>query len=390
MVLNPAAARRLALTWAKRRNSSTGPTGGANLGANIGGSSGANIGGSSGASGGASGGNGDDGATDVEESRSPSPVTPDSEQVVEVGAIAKVADAGPDVLIHQSHSGPVPGDQRKYPRTGKRGAPQAFAHKLYEILEAESTEVIAWSGTGRAFFIKDMDIFVSQVLLKYFRHVKYSSFQRQLNLYGFRKATKGQDVGGYYHHYFMRSRRDLLPFVRRTPQQPQTQREFVHHAPAPALACPEQDKAPAVPRGRRRGAPLLPAPYRWGPPYVISMDEAPMPLPSATYGTTAALVLPPHVSGSPVMAFAPPLDVELPRLAAYAYGAPWPFPPPPPVPIEAYYPHPMPSPPAAPPSPSPVDDSPPVPMVSAALLSAVGVLTRKSTPPPTSSEPEDK
>lgn len=57
----------------------------------------------------------------------------------------------------------------KYPRTGKRGAPQAFARKLYEILLNESPAVIAWSESGDSFFIHDIDEFVNNVLLKYFR-----------------------------------------------------------------------------------------------------------------------------------------------------------------------------------------------------------------------------
>ena len=60
--------------------------------------------------------------------------------------------------------------------------------------------------------------FCSGVLMNYFRHDKYSSFLRQLNLYGFRKVAKGPDVGAYAHPNFMRGRLDQLPEVRRLPQ----------------------------------------------------------------------------------------------------------------------------------------------------------------------------
>ena len=56
------------------------------------------------------------------------------------------------------------------------------------------------------------------ILMKYFRHQKYSSFQRQLNLYGFRKVNKGPDAGAYAHKYFLRNRNELLSKVRRMPQ----------------------------------------------------------------------------------------------------------------------------------------------------------------------------
>jgi hypothetical protein len=44
---------------------------------------------------------------------------------------------------------------------------------------------------------------------KYFRQSKLTSFQRQVNLYGFRRLTAGQDRGAYYHELFLRGRPDL-------------------------------------------------------------------------------------------------------------------------------------------------------------------------------------
>eukprot|EP00639_Heterosigma_akashiwo_P005561 CAMPEP_0194570134 /NCGR_PEP_ID=MMETSP0292-20121207/7568_1 /TAXON_ID=39354 /ORGANISM="Heterosigma akashiwo, Strain CCMP2393" /LENGTH=273 /DNA_ID=CAMNT_0039420517 /DNA_START=46 /DNA_END=867 /DNA_ORIENTATION=+ len=102
-------------------------------------------------------------------------------------------------------------------KVGKRGAPQAFARKLYEILEVESTDHIAWNDTGSAFNIVNMEVFTEQILTKYFRHSKFLSFTRQLNLYGFRKViTCGPDEWAYEHKCFLRDRPDLLDFVRRT------------------------------------------------------------------------------------------------------------------------------------------------------------------------------
>lgn len=44
-----------------------------------------------------------------------------------------------------------------------------------------------------------------------------TSFQRQLNLYGFRRVTKGEDTGSYYHPKFQRGRRDLISEIKRLP-----------------------------------------------------------------------------------------------------------------------------------------------------------------------------
>lgn len=44
---------------------------------------------------------------------------------------------------------------------------------------------------------------------------KFSSFQRQLNLYGFRKIVKGRESGCYMHPAFLRDRPELLADVRK-------------------------------------------------------------------------------------------------------------------------------------------------------------------------------
>ena len=80
-------------------------------------------------------------------------------------------------------------------KTGKRGVPQQFPRRLYEMIETESSSIVGapssdesaapiirWSISGRAFHILDVDLFSSKVLPKYFRTNKFSSFQRNLNL----------------------------------------------------------------------------------------------------------------------------------------------------------------------------------------------------------------
>ena len=44
---------------------------------------------------------------------------------------------------------------------------------------------------------------------RYFKQNKLTSFQRQLNLYGFNRLTRGLDATGYYHQYFLRDREYL-------------------------------------------------------------------------------------------------------------------------------------------------------------------------------------
>jgi len=107
-----------------------------------------------------------------------------------------------------------------YPRTGKRGVPQQFPRKLYKMLQSESDnsspDIISWSESGKAFRISDISIFSSLVLPMYFRTSKFSSFQRNLNLYGFHKIRRGPDTDMYAHPAFLRGRPELLSQLKKS------------------------------------------------------------------------------------------------------------------------------------------------------------------------------
>ena len=75
---------------------------------------------------------------------------------------------------------------------------------------------MSWAEDGASFKVNDAQTFCQQVLPKYFRHCKLTSFQRQLNLYGFNHITKGNNAGAYLHHMFLRGRPDLLEAIKRT------------------------------------------------------------------------------------------------------------------------------------------------------------------------------
>mmetsp|Transcript_31956 Transcript_31956/g.77545 ORF Transcript_31956/g.77545 Transcript_31956/m.77545 type:complete len:207 (-) Transcript_31956:27-647(-) len=112
-----------------------------------------------------------------------------------------------------------------YPRTGKRGVPQQFPRRLYEMIESEAKiaasspqdkVVISWSESGKAFRIFDVDSFMASVLPKYFRTKKFSSFQRNLNLYGFAKVRRGPDTDMYAHPCFVRGCPESLSQLRKS------------------------------------------------------------------------------------------------------------------------------------------------------------------------------
>lgn len=94
-----------------------------------------------------------------------------------------------------------------------------FPQRLYALMENNDTEMISWSSHGLSFKINDPERFSSNILPRYFKHAKLTSFQRQLNLYGFKRITKGDDLGAYFHPKFQRGRKDLLTDIRRVPNK---------------------------------------------------------------------------------------------------------------------------------------------------------------------------
>uniref|UniRef100_A0A7S2KH62 HSF-type DNA-binding domain-containing protein n=1 Tax=Leptocylindrus danicus TaxID=163516 RepID=A0A7S2KH62_9STRA len=102
----------------------------------------------------------------------------------------------------------------EHPKVMKRGGVVTpFPEKLHDMLEKidgdNLAHVVSWQSHGRAFLVRDPKEFVKEVLPVYFRQSKITSFQRQLNLYGFRRITHGPDNGAYYHQLFLRGRPKL-------------------------------------------------------------------------------------------------------------------------------------------------------------------------------------
>ncbi|CAO3613702.1 unnamed protein product [Cunninghamella blakesleeana] len=100
-----------------------------------------------------------------------------------------------------------------------------FVHKLYNmVLDDQYQHLIAWSYTGSSFIVCNIMEFSRDVLPKHFKHNNFSSFVRQLNMYGFHKVNKSprghrtlaeNQIWEFSHPKFLRGRSELLDEIKR-------------------------------------------------------------------------------------------------------------------------------------------------------------------------------
>ena len=76
---------------------------------------------------------------------------------------------------------------------------ESFLSKLYDILKNNSySKIIHWDTDGKRVIISDVVNLCNIVLPKFYKHHNYSSFVRQLNLYGFHKSKGITKFGDSY------------------------------------------------------------------------------------------------------------------------------------------------------------------------------------------------
>ncbi|KAH9484583.1 Heat shock factor protein [Psilocybe cubensis] len=98
------------------------------------------------------------------------------------------------------------------------------------VNDPNNAELIRWSDAGDSFFVLDHERFAHEVLGRWFKHRNFSSFVRQLNMYGFHKIPHLQqgvlksdtetEFWNFAHANFHRGQPDLLCLIQRK-KQPQ-------------------------------------------------------------------------------------------------------------------------------------------------------------------------
>jgi hypothetical protein len=141
-----------------------------------------------------------------------------------------------------------------------------FPQRLMSVLSDESNhDAICWLPHGRAFIIRNRNLFAEKVMPRFFpRKSKYSSFTRKLNRWNFTRVSSGPELGAYYHEFFLRDQPHLAAQM------------FCKNARTKiAMASPEPE--PTALHSQMTAQAAAPEPTSRLDPSHILMDNAPDP-----------------------------------------------------------------------------------------------------------------
>jgi hypothetical protein len=139
----------------------------------------------------------------------------------------------------------------------------SFPRKLMEMLAKEDSSIVTWLPSGLSFRVLNNKEFAKTVLIKYFRHGRITSFQRQLNLYGFRRVQKGIEGGAYLHEMFRRDQPHLCLQMKRAIKKPSP---VLNSQPSPVASVSSAEGLDPPAAGRAGVGDLYSAEYSIGPP----------------------------------------------------------------------------------------------------------------------------
>ncbi|KAH8107095.1 hypothetical protein BXZ70DRAFT_1061152 [Cristinia sonorae] len=147
---------------------------------------------------------------------------------------------------------PTRGESTHLSKAARQVVPP-FLQKLYEIVnDPRNDELIRWSENGDSFYVLNHERFAREVLGRWFKHQKFTSFVRQLNMYGFHKVPHLQqgvlrsdsdtEPWHFEHPHFHRGQPDLLCLIQRKKQtaqgMPEDNIQMEVHEPAHVNAAP--------------------------------------------------------------------------------------------------------------------------------------------------------
>ena len=137
----------------------------------------------------------------------------------------------------------------------------SFVRTVWTMVTNEEETLIAWSPDGERIVIADPPRFAAEVCPRYFRHNKWTSFARLLNMYEFHKCpinpVDGSNRVEFRHAHFRRGAEGELHRIERkkwtpkseakTPPQKRARAEAKANKPAPESEVPGRAPLPGPP-----------------------------------------------------------------------------------------------------------------------------------------------
>ncbi|RHY07458.1 hypothetical protein DYB36_006079 [Aphanomyces astaci] len=105
--------------------------------------------------------------------------------------------------------------------------PRLYMKKLYNMLEKCAPSIAGWTDNGTSFAVYDVPTFERKVIPLYFKPIKFESFARQLNSYGFRRMKRQGHMYEFSHPQFIRGMQGELPIIKPKPKKGTDQEEFL-------------------------------------------------------------------------------------------------------------------------------------------------------------------
>lgn len=111
--------------------------------------------------------------------------------------------------------------------------------KTYMMIDTCNPKVASWYDDGTTFVVKDTEKFATDIIPEFFKHNNFSSFVRQLNLYGFRKIKSdpirirdapSNEESRYWkfrHDKFQQGRPELLTEIKKASQAESAEKQEI-------------------------------------------------------------------------------------------------------------------------------------------------------------------
>jgi hypothetical protein len=146
-------------------------------------------------------------------------VLPDTHRQASAGASRFLSVSDNASMPPDGFTEPVNASSSGAPTRRRQRKKEAFPGKLYRLLaDVESRgngHIISFTPNGNAFKIHNPDAFMKDVAPHYFHQTHFTSFVRQLNLYGFDRVSHGHERGAFIHPNFLRGHELLASEIQR-------------------------------------------------------------------------------------------------------------------------------------------------------------------------------